>query len=311
MQTEYMFRHAKRVVRAWCNGLLVLSALALTAMPVAASAHDTVTYYYTDALHSAVVETNAQGQVLQTTHYAPYGQVLNQPLQDGPGYTGHEEDPGTGLVYMQQRYYDPVAGRFLSVDPVAVTADGGGFNRYWYANDNPYRYTDPNGRQVVVIAGACAVDPACDAAVAAGAVALGIAAKKAGDAAANYYDHVMQSQQAQATSSPALPKKLVGVQDAKSSQQGKRHNSGPLAPEHGGTNDAEKDYGKLTGGQSTSAPAGKGYKEGTRVGANGISLRPARGDKGPRIDIPANGNKPPETLHYPKPPPPPPKIDGG
>jgi hypothetical protein len=28
-------------------------------------------------------------------------------------------------------------------------------------------------------------------------------------------------------------------------------------------------------------------------------LRPARGNSGPRIDIPANGDKPHETLHYP------------
>jgi hypothetical protein len=48
---------------------------------------------------------------------------------------------------MQQRYYDPVVGRFLSVDPVGVfTADGKNFNRYWYADNNPYRYIDPDGR---------------------------------------------------------------------------------------------------------------------------------------------------------------------
>jgi hypothetical protein len=38
-------------------------------------------------------------------------------------------------------------GRFLSVDP--VTADGNtgdNFNRYWYANNNPYAFTDPDGR---------------------------------------------------------------------------------------------------------------------------------------------------------------------
>jgi RHS repeat-associated protein len=33
-------------------------------------------------------------------------------------------DAQTQLVYMQQRYYDPMAGRFLSVDPVAVSAGG-------------------------------------------------------------------------------------------------------------------------------------------------------------------------------------------
>jgi hypothetical protein len=50
---------------------------------------------------------------------------------------------------MQQRYYDPVALRFLSPDPVDVSAsDGGNFNRYWYANNNPYKFTDPDGRSV-------------------------------------------------------------------------------------------------------------------------------------------------------------------
>ncbi len=42
---------------------------------------------------------------------------------------------------MQQRYYDPQVGRFLSVDPAASE-----FNRYDYAADNPYRFTDPDGR---------------------------------------------------------------------------------------------------------------------------------------------------------------------
>jgi hypothetical protein len=37
-------------------------------------------------------------------------------------------------------------GRFLSVDPVTATSVGGNFNRYWYANDNPYKFKDPDGR---------------------------------------------------------------------------------------------------------------------------------------------------------------------
>jgi uncharacterized protein RhaS with RHS repeats len=52
---------------------------------------------------------------------------------------------------MQQRYYDPSIGRFLSVDPVdASGTDGSNLDRYWYANDNPYRYTDPDGRRIVI-----------------------------------------------------------------------------------------------------------------------------------------------------------------
>ena len=56
-------------------------------------------------------------------------------------------------MYMQARYYDPVIGRFYSNDPVDAlghlsTPNGiHGFNRYAYANNNPYRYTDPDGRK--------------------------------------------------------------------------------------------------------------------------------------------------------------------
>ena len=50
-------------------------------------------------------------------------------------------DPLTGLTCMQQRYYDPAVGRFLSVDPVtANAATGSNFNRYNYANNNPYGF---------------------------------------------------------------------------------------------------------------------------------------------------------------------------
>ena len=48
---------------------------------------------------------------------------------------------------MQQRYYDPAVGRFLSVDPMASdTQNGWNFNHYNYTANNPYRYTDPDGR---------------------------------------------------------------------------------------------------------------------------------------------------------------------
>ncbi len=48
---------------------------------------------------------------------------------------------------MQQRYYDPVIGRFYSNDPVRFSADNPMmFNRYAYANNNPYKFVDPDGR---------------------------------------------------------------------------------------------------------------------------------------------------------------------
>ena len=104
-------------------------------------------YVHTDALGSPVARTNAIGALMNRTSYEPYGKTAAGTIPNGPGFTGHVNDPDTGLVYMQQRYYDPVAGRFLSTDPITTDAHTGkGFNRYEYAQSNPYRYTDPDGR---------------------------------------------------------------------------------------------------------------------------------------------------------------------
>ncbi len=58
---------------------------------------------------------------------------------------------------MQARYYDPIIGRFYSNDPVGWVANNPvySFNRYSYANNNPYKYVDPDGR-IVVYAGSTA-----------------------------------------------------------------------------------------------------------------------------------------------------------
>lgn len=49
---------------------------------------------------------------------------------------------------VQQRYYDPQFGAFLSVDPVtAYEQPVSQFHRYRYADNNPYKFVDPDGRQ--------------------------------------------------------------------------------------------------------------------------------------------------------------------
>lgn len=105
-----------------------------------------VVYYHTDALGSVVAVTDANRTVIERNEYEPYGKVVNHALQDGPGYTGHVADAQTGLIYMQQRFYDDDLGGFPTVDPVTAYSVGGVFNRYGYANNNPYRFVDPDGR---------------------------------------------------------------------------------------------------------------------------------------------------------------------
>ena len=90
----------------------------LTVLLGGAAHAGTVTYVYTDPQGTPLAEANASGVITATFDYAPYGsQAMGSP-PSGPGYTGHVNDPDTGLVYMQARYYDPVVGRFISTDPV-------------------------------------------------------------------------------------------------------------------------------------------------------------------------------------------------
>ena len=84
--------------------------------------------------------------------FKAFGESLDGATEN-VGYTGHKYDTALSLQYMQARYYDPVIGRFYSNDPVGVVghmkrgnSPAHGFNRYAYANNNPYKYTDPDGK---------------------------------------------------------------------------------------------------------------------------------------------------------------------
>jgi len=109
-----------------------------------------VVYTHADALGSPVARSNASATVLSRTRFEPYGNVASgfEPTRPNSiGFTGHVNDANTGLTYMQQRYYDPIAGRFMSVDPVVTdTATGKQFGLYTYADNNPYAKVDPDGR---------------------------------------------------------------------------------------------------------------------------------------------------------------------
>jgi RHS repeat-associated protein len=53
----------------------------------------------------------------------------------------------------EARYFDAVTSRFMSVDPVGFKEQNlHSFNRYAYANNNPYRFIDPDGRDAVDVA---------------------------------------------------------------------------------------------------------------------------------------------------------------
>ena len=63
-------------------------------------------------------------------------------------YRDYYYDSGSGLYFLQTRYYDPQVGRFLSMDDVEYIDPEtiGGVNLYAYCNNNPVMNVDPNGR---------------------------------------------------------------------------------------------------------------------------------------------------------------------
>ncbi|NIJ82970.1 RHS repeat-associated core domain-containing protein [Xanthomonas cannabis] len=133
-----------KLINGWLRALLTC-VLFLSFHSVASA--QVVRYVHTDGLGSVSVLTDTNRNAIERREYEPYGASLNGVV-DGVGYAGHVTDASTGLTYMQQRYYDPGLGRFLSVDQISAFTkkDQRFFNRYSYAFNNPYAFTDPDGR---------------------------------------------------------------------------------------------------------------------------------------------------------------------
>jgi RHS repeat-associated protein len=135
------------------RAILVLLTLAVPLVTGTANAE--VTYFHHDALGSTVAATDESGTVLWRESYQPYGERLEKAVsaeQNAFYYTGKPHDDRTGLTYFGARHYDPVIGRFMGIDPAGV--DPGNiysFNRYAYANNNPYGYVDPDGESAVAL----------------------------------------------------------------------------------------------------------------------------------------------------------------
>ncbi|MCR9159949.1 MAG: RHS repeat domain-containing protein [Nannocystaceae bacterium] len=114
-------------------------------------------FVHDDHLGSAHMITDRDGTVEARVMYGPWGQARDgnnwylpateTELEDLPiGFTGHQPELDAGLVNMRGRMYDPVIGRFLSVDPVIENAlEVGTWNAYSYVLNRPLSLVDPTG----------------------------------------------------------------------------------------------------------------------------------------------------------------------
>jgi len=130
----------------------LLSIIVLCAVGMAIAQAETVTYYATDHLGSPVAAMDSSGSVIWRESYSPYGENIEGPsgADNDTGYTGHQFDAATDLTYMQARYYDPVIGRFMAVDPIPFNPElPWTFSRYSYVRNNPTNLVDPTGECTV------------------------------------------------------------------------------------------------------------------------------------------------------------------
>jgi RHS repeat-associated protein len=114
--------------------------------------------FHLDHLGNPRLVTNAAGLRTGIHSYYPFGDELSLTPAETPAerlkYTAHERDETSSmrpLDYMHARYYSPLVGRFLSVDPMlnsAILRRPQSWNRYSYGWNTPVLLTDPTGERV-------------------------------------------------------------------------------------------------------------------------------------------------------------------
>ncbi|MFC5774102.1 RHS repeat-associated core domain-containing protein [Ectobacillus antri] len=98
-----------------------------------------------------IAMTDSTGKVVVQYTYDAWGNVLTSSAEgfaaDNPfGYAGYMYDKEIGMYYLMARYYHPVHGVFISVDPDPGDADDPiTQNGYAYVNNNPVMGIDPDG----------------------------------------------------------------------------------------------------------------------------------------------------------------------
>ena len=114
--------------------------------PLAMLRSGATSYYEADGLGSVTSLSNTAGALAQTYTFDSFGNLtsstgsLTSPFQ----FTAREFDSETSLYFYRARYYDPLAGRFLSEDPLGPAQEGP--NLYEYVSNNPIMNVDPLGR---------------------------------------------------------------------------------------------------------------------------------------------------------------------
>ena len=111
--------------------------------PLAQLVGSATSYFVADHLGSIAQVTDSAGAPSLTREYDPWGNLLQGSTAGGYAFTGREWESETNLYYYRARYYDAKVGRFVSEDPLGLSA---GVNRYAYVRNYAVGARDPSGK---------------------------------------------------------------------------------------------------------------------------------------------------------------------
>lgn len=159
--TEIHSKKTGSTVKTWGSRFYTANAQ-VVAVRTGETGTNTVSFLAGDAHGTSSLAVDASSQAISkryTTPFgAPRGTTVGGEWLDDKGFLGKPADDATGLTYVGARMYDPLIGRFLSVDPVLSTDQSQSLNGYSYGNSNPVTFSDPTGEEIGSRPNSCQYD---------------------------------------------------------------------------------------------------------------------------------------------------------
>jgi RHS repeat-associated protein len=166
--TTFVYDAAGALIEEYSGGTLQTAYVYAGSTLLSTETSSATNYMTADHLGSPRIVTDSSGNVVSRRDYTAFGEeTVTSQRTTGLGYnpqtlrqdyTGYQKDGESGLEYSMARYFNSSHGRYTSVDPLPSSAtirEPQSFNRYSYASNSPYNFTNPLGLQAVEYAWHC------------------------------------------------------------------------------------------------------------------------------------------------------------